>query len=108
MRPALGPRVEVSEIESLAALHQFTFVMHTYAGLVRRRHGARWENQGVYGRYPITLLPCKDGYMSYAVSTEGQWEMLFPMIGTSRVDGGALVHGRPRSVGIASTRSTRS
>ena len=77
----LGPRVDVSEIESLAALHQFTFVMHTYAGLVRRRHGARWENQGVYGRYPITLLPCEDGYMSYAVSTEGQWEMLFPMIG---------------------------
>ena len=76
-----GPRVDVSEIESLAALHQFTFVMHTYAGLVRRRHGARWENQGVYGRYPIALLPCKDGYMSYAVSTEGQWEMLFPMIG---------------------------
>ena len=76
-----GPRVEVSEIESLAALHQFTLVMHTYAGLVRRRHGARWENQGVYGRYPITLLPCKDGYMSYAVSTEGQWEMLFPMMG---------------------------
>ena len=76
-----GPRVEVSEIESLAAVHQFTFVMHTYAGLVRRRHGARWENQGVYGRYPIALLPCMDGYMSYSVSTEGQWEMLFPMIG---------------------------
>ena len=56
-------------------------LQHTYAGLVRRRHGARWENQGVYGRYPIALLPCKDGYMSYAVSTEGQWEMLFPMIG---------------------------
>ncbi len=76
-----GPRIEVSEIESLAAVHQFTFVMHTYAGLVRRRHGARWENQGVYGRYPITLLPCKDGYMSYAISTDGQWEMLFPMMG---------------------------
>ncbi len=72
---------EVSEVESLAALHQFTLVMHTYSGLVRRRHGARWENQGNYGRYPIALLPCKDGYMSYAVSTEGQWEMLFPMIG---------------------------
>ena len=55
--------------------------MHTYAGLVRRRHGARWENQGAYGRYPITLLPCMDGYMSYAISMEGQWEMLFPMMG---------------------------
>ena len=80
-RTGIGRAVEVSEIETLAALHQFTTVMHTYGGLVRRRHGARWENQGGYGRYPITVLPCKDGYVSYAVSTEGQWELLFPMIG---------------------------
>ena len=80
-RTGAGRAVDVSEIETLAALHQFTTVMHTYGGLVRRRHGARWENQGGYGRYPITVLPCKDGYVSYAVSTEGQWELLFPMIG---------------------------
>ena len=80
-RTGAGRSVEVSEIETLAALHQFTTVMHTYGGLVRRRHGARWENQGGYGRYPITVLPCKDGYVSYAVSTEGQWDLLFPMIG---------------------------
>ena len=77
----VGGRVEVSEIESLAALHQFTTVMHTYSGLVRSRHGARWENKGAYGRYPITVLPCKDGYVGFAVSTEGQWELLFPMVG---------------------------
>ena len=76
-----GKRVEVSEIETLAALHQFTTVMHTYGGVVRSRHGARWENKGNYGRYPITILPCKDGYVSYAVSTEGQWDLLFPMVG---------------------------
>ena len=76
-----GLTVEVSEIESLAALHQFTTVMHTYGGVVRSRHGARWENKGGYGRYPITVLPCKDGYVSYAVSTEGQWELLLPMVG---------------------------
>ena len=77
----VGGRVEVSEIESLAALHQFTTVMHTYSGLVRSRHGMRWENKGSYGRYPITVLPCKDGYVAFAVSTEGQWELLFPMVG---------------------------
>ena len=76
-----GGRVETTEIESLAALHQFTTVMHTYNGLVRSRHGARWENKGAYGRYPITILPCKDGYVSFAVSTEGQWDTLFPMVG---------------------------
>ena len=80
-----GGRVEVSEIESLAALHQFTTVMHTYSGLVRSRHGRRWENKGPYGRYPITVLPCKDGFVAYAVSTEGQWEMLFPMLGRAEL-----------------------
>ena len=81
----VGGRVEVSEIESLAALHQFTTVMHTYSGLVRSRHGARWENKGAYGRYPITVLPCRDGYVAFAVSTEGQWEMLFPMVGRAEL-----------------------
>ncbi len=80
-RTGSGKRVSVSEIETLAALHQFTTVMHTYGGVVRSRHGARWENKGNYGRYPITILPCKDGYVSYAVSTEGQWDLLFPMVG---------------------------
>ena len=80
-----GGRVEVSEIESLAALHQFTTVMHTYSGLVRSRHGTRWENKGPYGRYPITVLPCKDGYVAFAVSTEGQWELLFPMLGCAEL-----------------------
>ena len=80
-RTGRGKRVEVSEIETLAALHQFTTVMHTYGGVIRSRHGARWENKGNYGRYPITILPCKDGYVSYAVSTEGQWDLLFPMVG---------------------------
>ncbi len=80
-----GGRVEVSEIESLAALHQFTTVMHTYSGLVRSRHGTRWENKGSYGRYPITVLPCRDGYVAFAVSTEGQWELLFPMLGRAEL-----------------------
>ncbi len=80
-RTGKGKRVDITEIETLAALHQFTTVMHTYGGVVRSRHGARWENKGGYGRYPITILPCKDGYVSYAVSTEGQWDLLFPMVG---------------------------
>ncbi len=80
-RTGRGGRVAASELETLAALHQFTTVMHTYGGVVRSRHGARWENKGGYGRYPITILPCKDGYVSFAVSTEGQWDLLFPMVG---------------------------
>ena len=76
-----GQHVEVSAVESLASMSQFTTVMHTYSGIVRKRHGNRWESQGAYARHPITVLPCKDGRVSFAVSTEPQWEMLCAMIG---------------------------
>jgi crotonobetainyl-CoA:carnitine CoA-transferase CaiB-like acyl-CoA transferase len=76
-----GQHVEVSAVESLASLHQFTTVMETYSGVVRRRHGNRWESDGDYARYPITLLPCKDGHESFAVSMVSQWEGLCVMIG---------------------------
>jgi crotonobetainyl-CoA:carnitine CoA-transferase CaiB-like acyl-CoA transferase len=76
-----GQQVEVSVIESLAALHQFTTVMHTYSNIVRSRHGNRFEKLGAYGRYPITMLPCKDGYVSFAVSIEHQWENMCVLIG---------------------------
>jgi crotonobetainyl-CoA:carnitine CoA-transferase CaiB-like acyl-CoA transferase len=54
---AAPARVEVSTMETLAGLHQFTFVMATHAGTVRSRHGNRWENLS-----PTGLLPCKDGW----------------------------------------------
>ncbi|MDP6454867.1 MAG: CoA transferase [SAR202 cluster bacterium] len=76
-----GQQVEVAVIEALAALHQFTTVMHTYGNMVRSRHGNRWEALGVYGRYPITVLPCKDGHVSFAVSIEHQWENMCALIG---------------------------
>lgn len=75
-----GQHVEVAVIESLAALHQFTTVMHTYSGVVRSRHGNRFEEKAGYSPYPITMLPCKDGYVSFAVSIEHQWENLCRLI----------------------------
>lgn len=74
-----GQRVEIATMETLAALHQFSTVMYTYGDTIRRRHGNRWE-VGNYARYPITALPCKDGFVSFAVSTERQWEMMCSMI----------------------------
>lgn len=75
-----GQHVEVATMEVLASLHQFTTVMYTYGGTIRRRHGNRWETADPYSRYPITVLPCKDGYVSFAVSTERQWELMCSMV----------------------------
>ncbi|MEE8336728.1 MAG: CoA transferase [Dehalococcoidia bacterium] len=56
-RGAPPVRVEVSTLEALASLHQFTFTMYTNAGIIRSRHGNRWENLS-----PTGLLRCKDGW----------------------------------------------
>ena len=67
--------VEVSVLEALAALHQFTFVMYTHSGRVRSRHGNRWENL-----HPTCLLPCADGW--FAVNVLPQfWEPFALMLG---------------------------
>ena len=76
-----GRPVEVSEIESLASLHQFTTVLHTYDGVVRRRAGVRLATGTVLGGYPITTLPCKDGYVTFSASAPQQWDLLCAMIG---------------------------
>ena len=76
-----GQPVEVSEMESLASLHQFTTVLHTYDGVVRRRAGHRLAAGTSVAGYPITTLPCKDGYITFSASAPQQWELLCSMIG---------------------------
>ena len=49
--------VEVSMLECLASLHQFTDTMWLFGNLVRSRHGNRWENL-----CPTTLLRAADGW----------------------------------------------
>ncbi|MDA1002522.1 MAG: CoA transferase, partial [Chloroflexi bacterium] len=54
--------IEVSVLESLATLHQFTDTMWLANGVVRSRHGNRWQNL-----CPTTLLPCADGWFGMNV-----------------------------------------
>lgn len=49
--------IEVSMLECLASLHQFTDTMWQFEKIVRSRHGNRWENL-----CPTTLLPAADGW----------------------------------------------
>ena len=77
-----GRPVEISEMETLVSLHQITTVMQTYHGVVRRRAGVRSAvgHPGIAG-YPMTTLPCKDGYVTFAVAAPQQWDLLCVMIG---------------------------
>lgn len=60
--------IEVSALECLASLSQFTTVLYTYMGRVRTRHGNRWENL-----HPISLYPCADGWLMVNV-VPGFWD----------------------------------
>ncbi|MYE53589.1 MAG: hypothetical protein F4X34_00110 [Chloroflexi bacterium] len=76
-----GQPVELSEMEALTALHQFTFVSHEYDGIIRKRAGVRLATGRRTGGYPITTLPCKDGYITFSASAPHQWDYVCAMIG---------------------------
>ena len=71
-----GQRVEVSELESVAAAHQWTITRYNYSGTVQRRIGNRYD----FG-HPITIYPCADGYVGIGISTDEQAERFFVLIG---------------------------
>jgi crotonobetainyl-CoA:carnitine CoA-transferase CaiB-like acyl-CoA transferase len=68
-------RIEVSTLECLASLHQFTDTMWTEDGIVRSRHGNRWANL-----HPLTLLPGPDGWFMVNI-TPNFWAQFSAMIG---------------------------
>ena len=72
----LGQWVDVSIMECMAGSHQFTLTRYTYAGDVKRRTGNRYESD-----YPITIYPCRDGYVALSTSTQTQHELLHALIG---------------------------
>ena len=71
----VAPRtIEVSMLETLTSLHQFTDTMWTHGGRLRSRHGNRFENT------TNLLLQCVDGW--YEVSLpQNFWVQFSHMIG---------------------------
>lgn len=76
LREGRGGRIDLTALEAVTSLHQFTVSLYLSQGVIRSRHGSRWENL-----YPITLLPCRDGYLGFAITLQDQWERLCAMMG---------------------------
>jgi crotonobetainyl-CoA:carnitine CoA-transferase CaiB-like acyl-CoA transferase len=74
-------RIEISVLECLATLHQFTDTMWTEDGIIRTRHGNRWANL-----HPLTLLPAPDGWVLINV-TPNFWTQFTKMIGREDLAG---------------------
>jgi len=71
-----GQWVDVSIVECMAGLHQFTLSRYTYGGEIKTRTGNRYESN-----HPITIYPCQDGYIALSASTQLQQELLYTLIG---------------------------
>jgi crotonobetainyl-CoA:carnitine CoA-transferase CaiB-like acyl-CoA transferase len=74
--PEQEPRtIEVSTMECLATLHQFTDTMWTFGQQTRSRHGSRWENL-----YPSGLFAAEDGWVGTIIQPDF-WERFTHLIG---------------------------
>lgn len=65
-----GQLVDVAAMESMAAIHQWTIVLFTHQGVIKRRA----SNRHAESYYPMGPVPCKDGWVSLGVASAAQWE----------------------------------
>lgn len=70
-----GDYIDVSIMECMAAIHQYTINQYVYSGKIQKRSGGRhmWA-------HPVTIYPCKDGYVSIGAVTQDQVERLMTMM----------------------------
>jgi crotonobetainyl-CoA:carnitine CoA-transferase CaiB-like acyl-CoA transferase len=65
-----GQLVDVAAMESMAAIHQWSIVLFTHQGVVKRRAG----NRHAESYNPMGPVPCQDGWVSLGVASAAQWE----------------------------------
>lgn len=71
-----GQHVEVSIMEVVVSLLESTVELYTHQGEIRRRTGNRYP-----WTYPVTLLPCRDGWVVVNAGSERSWESFCVMMG---------------------------
>ena len=70
-----GDHIDVSLMESMAAIHQYTLNRYAFSGKIQKRSGNRhmWA-------HPVTIYPCIDGYVAISAVTDDQCERLLLMM----------------------------
>ncbi|MGH1489725.1 MAG: CoA transferase [Acidimicrobiales bacterium] len=77
----VGQTVEVSQVEAMAALHQFTLLRYTMAQDVLCRMGNRFAGQG----QPNGLYRCADGWVAIAAPSDQQVEAVLDATGLTHL-----------------------
>lgn len=76
-----GQYIDISEVEVWATLHVGTSALtYIYRGVTGIRRGIH----AGYFRYPCTLLPCKDGYISMNAPQAEQWSRFLGLMGNPK------------------------
>jgi len=75
-----GEFVDVSEADVIAACIRMYSLTYRFLGIPLKRNGLRAP--GSSGRYPHTILPCKDGYISTICRSETDWNRFLAMMGS--------------------------
>lgn len=66
----VGQLVDVGAMETGAAAHQWSLVMYTHTGVVKRRYGLLLGE----AFHPMSLYRCRDGWVCIGAATAPQWE----------------------------------
>lgn len=74
-----GEFVDVAEADVVAAAMRMYSMTYLFLGIPLRRQGLRAP--GSSGRYPHTLLPCRDGYISTICRSAVDWDRFLEMMG---------------------------
>jgi len=71
-----GDHIDISIMECMASIHQYNINRCAYSGKIQTRTGNRhmWT-------HPVTIYPCKDGYVSISAVTDDQLERMLMMMG---------------------------
>lgn len=74
-----GEFVDVSEADVIAACIRMYSLTYRFLNIELTRNGRRAP--GSSGRYPHTMLPCKDGFISTICRSETDWSRFLEMMG---------------------------
>ena len=67
-----GDVVDVDAMQALASSHQWSIVLYTHNGVLKERAG----NRHAEAHHPLSIHPCRDGWVCIAAVARHQWEGL--------------------------------
>lgn len=87
----IGEHVDVSVMESVAFALEATTVKYTRDGIIRGRQGNRHGTS-----YPMTLLPCRDGYAGVMLTSDDDWALFAEFVGEPALMDSRFARGEDR------------